>query len=77
MILRIVIGIGLAVACASPGLAQSYTSSYGSGNVIDLAVLEKSTAVMGTAGLSRPPATRVRPTPLKAAAAIRRMRIRR
>ena len=41
LILRIVIGIGLAVACASPGTAQSYTASYGTGDVT-LPLLEKS-----------------------------------
>ena len=54
MILGIVIGIGLAVACASPGLAQPYTASYGTGNVIDLPVLEKSNGRYGYGGTVAP-----------------------
>ena len=49
MIPRIIMSIALAVAFAGPAVAQSYSASYGTGNVIDVPLLEKQTAAMAMA----------------------------
>ena len=54
MMLRILIGVGLLVAWAGPGLAQSYTAGYGTGNVIDTPLLEKTNGHYGYGGSVAP-----------------------
>jgi hypothetical protein len=50
MMLRILIGVALLVACAGPGRARSYTAGYGTGNVIDSPLLEKTNGRYGYCG---------------------------
>jgi hypothetical protein len=54
MMLRILIGVALLVACAGPGRAQSYTAGYGTGNVIDTPLLEKTNGRYGYGGSVAP-----------------------
>ena len=76
MIPRIIMSIALAVAFAGPAVAQSYSASYGTGNVIDVPLPEKQTAAMAMAEqVLHGRATRLRLTPCKAEAAFQLMPI--
>ena len=54
MIPRIIMSIALAVAFAGPAVAQSYSASYGTGNVIDVPLLEKTNGRYGYGGIVAP-----------------------
>ena len=59
---KIIVGIGLMVATATPGFGQSYCACYGTGNVIDTPLLEKTSGAYGYASLSpREPVQQRRP----------------
>ncbi len=47
---NILVGLGIVVALATPSFAQSYSASYGTGNVIDTPLLEKTNGAYGYAG---------------------------
>lgn len=51
---KIIVGLGIAVAFATPSFAQSYSASYGTGNLIDTPLLEKTNGAYGYGG-SVPP----------------------
>jgi len=51
---KIMIGLGIVVAFATPSFAQSYSASYGTGNVIDMPLLEKTNGAYGYAGTVPP-----------------------
>ena len=46
---EIIVAIFLVLAAATPGLAQSYIAGWGTGNVIDLPLLEKTNGAYGYA----------------------------
>jgi len=46
---KIIVGIGLMVATATPGFGQSYCACYGTGNVINTPLLEKTSGAYGYA----------------------------
>ena len=51
---EIMVGVFLMVASATPGLAQAYCACWGTGNVIDQPLLEKTNGAYGYA-MSVPP----------------------
>ena len=51
---EIMVGVFLMVATATPGLAQAYCACWGTGNVIDQPLLEKTNGAYGYA-MSVPP----------------------
>ena len=51
---EIMVGVVLMVATATPGFAQEYCACWGTGNVIDLPLLEKTNGAYGYA-MSVPP----------------------
>ena len=51
---EIVVGVVLMVATATPGFAQAYCACWGTGNVIDQPLLEKTNGAYGYA-MSVPP----------------------
>jgi len=55
---KIVLGAVIAFAFATPGLAQSYSASYGTGNLIDTPLLEKTNGAYGYFGTVQSPTAR-------------------
>jgi len=52
---KIVLGVVIALAFATPSLAQSYSASYGTGNLIDTPLLEKTNGAYGYLGTVQSP----------------------
>ena len=46
---EIIVAAFLVLAAATPGLAQSYSAGWGTGNVVDLPLLEKTNGAYGYA----------------------------
>jgi len=55
---KIVLGVVIALAFATPGLAQSYSAGYGTGNLIDTPLLEKTNGAYGYFGTVQSPTAR-------------------
>ena len=51
---KILISVGFVLAFVAPGFAQSYSASYGTGNLIDVPLAEKSNGAYGYAGTVPP-----------------------
>ncbi len=51
---KILFSVGFVLAFATPGSAQSYSASYGTGNLIDMPLAEKTNGVYGYAGTVPP-----------------------
>ena len=64
---EIIVGVFLMVATATPGLAQAYYACWGTGNVIDQPLLEKTNGAYGYA-MSVPPQGGAADLPTRAAA---------
>jgi hypothetical protein len=47
MLKKLIVALGLATLLAAPAFAQSYTATYGTGNVINLPLAEKSNGAQG------------------------------
>ena len=54
---EIIVAVGLMVATATPGFAQAYCACYGTGNVIDTPLLEKTNGAYGYEMSVVPPAS--------------------
>ena len=54
---KILLGTVVVLALATPGFAQSYSASYGTGNLIDQPLLEKSNGTYGYFGTVPPSRT--------------------
>ena len=63
---EIMVGVFLMVATATPGLAQAYCACWGTGNVIDQPLLEKTNGAYGYA-MSVPPQGGAQHLPTRAA----------
>ena len=59
---KIVLGAVIAFAFAMPSLAQSYTAGYGTGNLIDTPLLEKTNGAYGYFGTVQSPTARTATT---------------
>jgi len=54
---KILLSAAVVLAFATPGFAQSYSAGYGTGNLIDQPLLEKSNGTYGYFGTVAPPQT--------------------
>ena len=59
---KIVLGAVIAFAFATPSHAQSYTAGYGTGNLIDTPLLEKTNGAYGYFGTVQSPTARTATT---------------
>jgi hypothetical protein len=59
---KIVLGAVIAFAFATPSLAQSYSAGYGTGNLIDAPLLEKTNGAYGYFGTVQSPTARTATT---------------
>ena len=57
-----VLGAVIAFAFATPSLAQSYSAGYGTGNLIDAPLLEKTNGAYGYFGIVQSPTARTATT---------------